>query len=171
MACILLWSPAVRVHDPQAYRKTDVTRERISLILERGEMCLSWKPIHRTGQRLLHVWSYMLSTWPPFGTVLTDGIHDEFTMILVWFQRSGDRNLLNLIAANTSCNQWLCPLTYFEGFVQNLPALTLLPCFISGGKHDGHSSSFSCEILFVTFWLAEAARVIGSPDPSIDVRY
>ena len=31
MACILLWSSAVRVHDTQAYRKMDVTRERISL--------------------------------------------------------------------------------------------------------------------------------------------
>ena len=28
MACILLWSSAVRVHDSQAYRKMDVTRER-----------------------------------------------------------------------------------------------------------------------------------------------
>ena len=27
MACILLGSSAVRVHDPQAYRKMDVTRE------------------------------------------------------------------------------------------------------------------------------------------------
>ena len=32
MACILLWSSAVRVHDSQAYRKMDVTRERISRI-------------------------------------------------------------------------------------------------------------------------------------------
>ena len=34
MACILLWSSAVRVHDSQAYRKMDVTRKRISRILE-----------------------------------------------------------------------------------------------------------------------------------------
>ena len=34
MACILLWNSAVRVHDSQAYRKMDVTRERISRILE-----------------------------------------------------------------------------------------------------------------------------------------
>ena len=31
MACILLWSSGVRVHDSQAYRKMNVTRERISL--------------------------------------------------------------------------------------------------------------------------------------------
>ena len=34
VACILLWSSAVRVHDSQAYRKMDVTRECISRILE-----------------------------------------------------------------------------------------------------------------------------------------
>ena len=41
MACILLWSSAVRVHDSQVYRKMDVTRERISCILEPKEILLS----------------------------------------------------------------------------------------------------------------------------------
>ena len=41
MACILLWSSAVKVHDQQAYRKMDVTRERISRILELREILLS----------------------------------------------------------------------------------------------------------------------------------
>ena len=41
MACILLWSSAVRVHDSQAYRKLDVTRERISRILELREILVS----------------------------------------------------------------------------------------------------------------------------------
>ena len=41
MACILLWSSAVRVHDSQAYRKMDVTRERISRILDLREILLS----------------------------------------------------------------------------------------------------------------------------------
>ena len=41
MACILLCSSAVRVHDSQAYRKMDVTRERISRILELREILLS----------------------------------------------------------------------------------------------------------------------------------
>ena len=40
MACILLWSCAVRVCDSQAYRKIDVTRKRISRILELREMLL-----------------------------------------------------------------------------------------------------------------------------------
>ena len=34
MACILLCSSAVSVHDSQAYRKMNVTRERISRILK-----------------------------------------------------------------------------------------------------------------------------------------
>ena len=41
MACILLWSSAVRVHDSQAYRKMDVTRERISRILQLRKILLS----------------------------------------------------------------------------------------------------------------------------------
>ena len=43
MACILLWSLAVRVHDTQAYRKMDVTRERISRVLELREILLSFQ--------------------------------------------------------------------------------------------------------------------------------
>ena len=38
MACILLCSPAVRVHDSQAYTKLDVTKEHISPTLELREM-------------------------------------------------------------------------------------------------------------------------------------
>ena len=43
MACILLWSSAVRVYDSQAYRKMDVTRERISRILELRKILLSFQ--------------------------------------------------------------------------------------------------------------------------------
>ena len=43
MACILLWSSAVRVHDSQAYRKMDVTRDRISRILELRKILLSFQ--------------------------------------------------------------------------------------------------------------------------------
>ena len=41
MVCILLWRSAVRVHDSQAYRKMDVTRECISRILELRKILLS----------------------------------------------------------------------------------------------------------------------------------
>ena len=50
MACIILWSSAVRVHDPQAYRKMDVTRERIRCIVELREILLSFQ----TGFNLVH---------------------------------------------------------------------------------------------------------------------
>ena len=43
LACILLWRFAVRVHDLQAFRKMDVTRERISRILELREILLSFQ--------------------------------------------------------------------------------------------------------------------------------
>ena len=43
MTCILLKSSAVRVHDSQAYRKMDVTRECISHILELREVHLSFQ--------------------------------------------------------------------------------------------------------------------------------
>ena len=37
--------------------------------------------------------------------------------------------------------------------------------FSRWSKHGGHSSWFSRGVLFVTFWLAEAARAIGSQEP------
>ena len=40
MACIFLWSSAVRVPNSQAYRKMDLTRECISCILELREIHL-----------------------------------------------------------------------------------------------------------------------------------
>ena len=43
MACILLWSSTVRVYDLQAYRKMDVTRGRISCVLELREILLSFQ--------------------------------------------------------------------------------------------------------------------------------
>ena len=41
MACILLWSSDVRVHDSQAYRKMDVTRKHIRHVFELREILLS----------------------------------------------------------------------------------------------------------------------------------
>ena len=43
MAGILLWSSVVRVHDSQACRKMDVTRERISHVLELRGVLLSFQ--------------------------------------------------------------------------------------------------------------------------------
>ena len=43
MVFILLWSSAVKVHDSQAYKKMDVTRERISRIFELREILQSFQ--------------------------------------------------------------------------------------------------------------------------------
>ena len=43
MVYILLWSSAVMVHDSQVYRKMDMTRERISRVLELREILLSFQ--------------------------------------------------------------------------------------------------------------------------------
>ena len=43
MACILLLGSVVRIHDSQAYMKTDVTRERIRRILKLREILLSFE--------------------------------------------------------------------------------------------------------------------------------
>ena len=43
MACILLWSSALGVYGSQAYRKMDVTRERISRILELKKILVSFQ--------------------------------------------------------------------------------------------------------------------------------
>ena len=43
MACILLFSSDVTVHDSETYRKMDVTREHISRILELRELLLSFQ--------------------------------------------------------------------------------------------------------------------------------
>ena len=51
MAYILLCSSAVRVHDSQAYRKVDVTRECNSHVLELREML----PSFQTGFNLVNV--------------------------------------------------------------------------------------------------------------------
>ena len=47
MACILLWRAAVRVHDSQAYRKMDVTRECFICILQLREILLSFQTSFR----------------------------------------------------------------------------------------------------------------------------
>ena len=65
MVCILLWSSAVRVHDSQAYRKKDVTRECVSRILELKYSCQS-KLVSALSMLLLPVLSWRVSrAWNP----------------------------------------------------------------------------------------------------------
>ena len=61
MACMLLWSSAVRVHVSQAYRKIDVTRERISRILELREYSCHSKLVSTFWMLLLSVLSWRVS--------------------------------------------------------------------------------------------------------------
>ena len=44
MAFMLLWNSSVRIYESQAYMKLDVTRERISRILELTEIPLLFQP-------------------------------------------------------------------------------------------------------------------------------
>ena len=49
-------------------------------------------------------------------------------------------------------------------------SFVLLLCFSLWIKHGGHTSGFSCWVLSVTFWSAEAAWVIGNLEPSTYAR-
>ena len=61
-------------------------------------------------------------------------------MISIWFQRSEECKLPRLVVAGISRCRWTC------------------------AKHGFHCLGFWRQILFVTYWLAEAAaRAIGSP--------
>ena len=51
----------MRVHDSQAYRKMDVTRERISHILELREIFLPFKTVSTLSMLLLSVLSWRVS--------------------------------------------------------------------------------------------------------------
>ena len=75
MACILLWSSAVRVHDSQAYRKVDVTRQRISCILELKTYSCRSKLVSALSILLLPVVSWRVSqAWNPHQLRLSPGI-------------------------------------------------------------------------------------------------
>ena len=72
-------------------------------------------------------------------------------------------------------NWWTCAITLSGGFVSrtlksslysdSTSFFALLLCISRWSNDGGHPSEFSCEILFVTFWLVEAARMIGSLKP------
>ena len=81
----------------------------------------------------------------------------------VWTQHSDELNLPHFIAADTSSFQWMWTTAYLEGYVWLKQSSTLLQCFSLCGKHGG---GFLGKILFARFWLAEAALVIGSQEPS-----
>ena len=61
MACIHLYSSAVRVHDPQAYRKMDVTWEHCSRTLELREILLPFQTGFTLSMLLSSVLSWRVS--------------------------------------------------------------------------------------------------------------
>lgn len=64
-------------------------------------------------------------------------------------------------------SSWMkCTINYFEDLVQTHLSLALMPCFSLTAKQDSYSSGFLCRISSVTFWLAEAAQLIGSRESS-----
>ena len=66
IACIFVWSSAVRVHDSRAYRKMGVTKERISRILELKEISCYSKLVSTLSMLLLSVLSWRMSqVWNP----------------------------------------------------------------------------------------------------------
>ena len=57
-----------------------------------------------------------------------------------------------------SLYRWTCAVTCFAGFIRNSSVFRSVDShFTFWAKHGGHSSGFSRGILFLTFWLAEAA--------------
>ena len=94
MTCILLWSSVVRVHDSQAYRKMDVTRERISRILQLKEILLSLQ----TGFNLVNaaVVCAILESFSGFGpssvTTETKVLEacDNFKLLSIYFHTCVD---------------------------------------------------------------------------------
>ena len=78
---------------------------------------------------LTTMWYCVYCIWPPRNTVLTvylscdTVLTVEYMVIRVWLQHSKECNLVHFIAAVTSHHQWMCTITYCEGFIQNPPAL------------------------------------------------
>ena len=74
MARILLWSSVMRVHDSQAYRKMNVTRECISCILELRKMRCHSKLVSTLSMLLLFVLTLKVSqAWNPHQIQLSPG--------------------------------------------------------------------------------------------------
>ena len=77
---------------------------------------------------------------------------------LAWLQ------LTSLVIGEWLCAISLLILNVVLGINQSFGQLL---CLSLWSEHGGHSSGFWRGILIVTFWFAEAGRVIDSPGPSI----
>ena len=105
------------------------------------------------GKVVKRLHSHKLLIWPPCGTVLTGG-----TMIWVWIQRWNEPNFTQLISADTSRDQCMRAICYFEGFVCTTPVFRSLlvrqtypPLF---GILSGIISLWNSDWLKLLWWLA-----------------
>ena len=66
-----------------------------------------------------------------------------------------------------TCQDWFPLCRDGRGWSWQVPRFTLLVGFGPSAKNSCHSSDFLGRLLFVMFWLAEAALLIDSPHPSL----
>ena len=96
---------------------------------------------------------HKLSIWPPCGTVLTGGMHDDLSLIPAF---KNECNLPNWIAADSHSIIESAPLLIAKVLFGINTSSVPLRCLWR--KHGDYSSVFSHGILILTFWLAEAAE-------------
>ena len=105
------------------------------------------------GKVVKRLHSHKLLIWQPCGTVLTG-----WTMIWVWIQRWNEPNLTQLISADTSRDQCMCAICYFQGFVCTTPVFRCLlvrqtyPLLF--GILSGVLSLWNSDWLKLLWWLA-----------------
>ena len=133
MACVLLWSSAVKANDIQAYRKMDVTRERIShmwelreilLQIQTGFILVNASVVCAILESILGLKPSSVITDPSYFKLVTVSSLYPFTLIIV---------LLPLVLFVISLVVWaLTSLPYsVEGFVETLNTFYqffFLPC-------------------------------------------
>ena len=93
-------SSAVRVHDSQAYRKIDVTRERISRILELREILCHSKQVSTLSIVLLSVLHWRVSqAWNPHQLQLSPGTWS------LWLSQASVHLLNSALMSLVSCHK------------------------------------------------------------------
>ena len=136
-----------------------------SLLWELLQKLNYWKLWHvRKAVRLVHKGGYKLSSkphlspqklsiWPPFGTVLTGGMH-KYTFSK-W-----------ALFASTDCSWYLLYSMMHQYFFWIHKSFTFLLCDSLQSKDGRYFSSLSSGIFTVMLWLDKAAWVIDSLKPS-----
>ena len=160
MPCILLWSSAVRVHDSQACRKMDATREHISRILELREILVSIK----TGFSLVNAAVVCAIQESISGLEPSSAIAEPRYLKLVTVSSLSTHFDLCVDATGIVCHQLGLLSTDLNavgcgGFVKVLHPLGCLELdfcssFSKVGLYLGHIVYFSCIIFHSVFFLS-----------------